>query len=176
MNIYKIQAITVWNLLSSNYLLSGQNKKGSIFTVKVLFLDPRQFSESATRDPRPATRDPRPATRDTRQLYTLSLFTSPEKSFRKQKTKSFLLSALPHCRYFSKSTATRERLPCIVDILKLKTHFFEKKKKRRWNHETWVLNGHTKRNRRQREKLPAKALSASFSNLPPKKISRRSIS
>ena len=50
MNIYKIQAITIWNFLSSNYLLSGQNKKGSIFTVKVLFLDPRQFSESATRD------------------------------------------------------------------------------------------------------------------------------
>ena len=116
MNIYKIQAITIWNLLSSNYLLSGQNKKGSIFTVKVLFLDPRQFSESATRD--------------TRQLYTLSLFTSPEKCFRKQKKKSFLLSALPHCRIFSKSTATREWLPCIVDILKLKTHFFEEKKKK----------------------------------------------
>ena len=75
MNIYKIQAITIWNFLSSNYLLSGQNKKGSIFTVKVLFLDPRQFSESATRD--------------TRQLYTLSLFTSPEKCFRKKKKRAF---------------------------------------------------------------------------------------
>ena len=76
MNIYKIWAISIWNFLSANYWLSGQNKKSLIFTIKVLFLDPQQFSGPATifrtrdvlpatRDPRPATRDPRPATRET---------------------------------------------------------------------------------------------------------------
>ena len=56
------------NYLSANYWLSGQNKKSSIFTIKVLFLNSRQFSGPATifrtRDFLPATRDPRPATRD----------------------------------------------------------------------------------------------------------------
>ena len=68
-----------------------------------------------------------------------------------------LLSALPHCRIFSKSTATREWLTCILDILQLRKTFC-KEKKLRWNRETKVLNGHTKRQRRQREKLPLKAL------------------
>ena len=35
---------------------------------------------------------------------------------------------------------------------------FLRKKKRRGNRETKVLNGHTERQRRQREKLPEKAL------------------
>ena len=61
--------------LSANYWLSGQNKKkGSIFTIKVLFLDPRQFSGPATifrtRDFLPATRDNLPATRDPRNTRT----------------------------------------------------------------------------------------------------------
>ena len=68
MNIYKIWAISIWIFLSANYWLSGQNKKSSIFTIEVLFLDPRQFSGPATifrtRDFLPATRDFLPATRD----------------------------------------------------------------------------------------------------------------
>ena len=68
------------------------------------------------------------------------------------------LSALPHCRIFSKSTATREWLTCILDILQFRKTFFTKKKKRCWNRETKVLNGHTKRQCWQREKLPVKAL------------------
>ena len=85
-----------------------------------------------------------------------------------EKKRAFLLSALPHCIIFSKSTETREWSTCIVDILNKETHFFLRKKRRRWNLETRVLNGHTKRQRRQREKLPVR--SASFSNLPPKKF------
>ena len=68
-----------------------------------------------------------------------------------------LFSALTHCRIFFKSTATREWITCILDILQFrKTFFYEKK--RRWNRETKVLNGYTKRQRRQCEKLPLKAL------------------
>ena len=67
-----------------------------------------------------------------------------------------LLSALPHCRIFSKSTATRKWLTCVLDILQFRKKIF-KNKKPRWNRETKVLNGHTKRQRPQREKLPVKA-------------------
>ena len=67
-----------------------------------------------------------------------------------------LFSALTHCRIFFKSTATREWITCILDILQFrKTFFYEKK--RRWNRETKVLNGYTKRQHRQCEKLPLKA-------------------
>ena len=38
-----------------------------------------------------------------------------------------LLSALPHCRIFSKSTATREWLTCILDILQLRKTFCKEK-------------------------------------------------
>ena len=39
-----------------------------------------------------------------------------------------LLSALPHCRIFSKSTTTREWLTCIWDTLQFRKTFFKKKK------------------------------------------------
>ena len=62
-----------------------------------------------------------------------------------------LLSALPHCRIFSKCTATRKWLTCVLDILQFRKKIF-KNKKPRWNRETKVLNGHTKRQRPQHAK------------------------
>ena len=80
-----------------------------------------------------------------------------------------LLSALPHCRIFSKSTATREWLTCVLDILQFRKKIF-KNKKPLWNRETKVLNGHTKRQRPQREKLSVKARHSSI--FRPKKLTR----
>ena len=84
---------------------------------------------------------------------------------------TILLSALPHCRIFSKSTTTCEWLTCILDILQFRKTFF-KKEKRHWNRETKVLNGHTKRQRAQCKKLPVKALYSAICRT----ISCRSIS
>ena len=76
------------------------------------------------------------------------------------------LSVLPHCRIFSKSTATREWLTCILDILQLRKTFFKKKKTAlklrnqspQWTHQTATLTT---------RKVASE--SASFCNLPPKK-------
>ena len=53
---------------------------------------------------------------------------------------------------------------------KIKKHISFEKKKRRCNHETRVLNGHTKRQLWQREKLPVRALHSPIcrqKNFPP---------
>ena len=76
------------------------------------------------------------------------------------------LSALPHCRIFSKSTATREWLTCILDILQFRKTFFKKKKtalklrnrSSQWTHQTATLT--TRK---------AASESASFCTLSPKK-------
>ena len=58
-----------------------------------------------------------------------------------------VFSALPQSRIFPRSTATREWLTYIWDILKFRRTFFTKKRPK-------VLNRHTKWQRWQSEKLP----------------------
>ena len=135
--------------------------------MKVLFWTRDNFvnSQHFTRDPRQFIRDPRHAT-----IRHSPFLLARKNVFASRKKRAFLLSALPHCRIFYKSTATREWLTCIVDILKLRNTFLLRKKKRRCNHEIRVLNGHTKRQLRQREKLPVRALHSPIcrqKNFPP---------
>ena len=81
-----------------------------------------------------------------------------------------LLSALPHCRIFSKSTGTRERSTCILDILQFRKTFFKRKKTelKPWNQSSQWTHYTTMQK--------AASESASFCNLRAKKISRWSMS